>query len=139
MILDLPQVVQCPRLQLLWNVKAFQLCSLQGVGHVDGVEGDRVAAAPPEGKPPSPFCSPANCFHVPLDGCLQLVRRGQPLGRKGGQHVAQGGDGQNPRGQLLRALERVGDQVEHGVGQGVQGGGRGADLQAAKLGIDVLR
>ena len=64
---------------------------------------------------------------------------GRPSAWKAVEHVAQRGDREDARGELLRALEGVGDEVEHGVGEGLERGRRGRDLEAAELGHDAGR
>ena len=64
---------------------------------------------------------------------------GRPSASKAVEHVPQRRHREDARGELLGALERVGDEVEHGVGQRLERGRRGGDLQAAELGDDVGR
>ncbi len=93
---------------------------------------------PPVGEAAVVVLQPLQACDVALHGRFHLLGRGQAVGLEGGQHVAQGGDGQDARGELLGAFKGVGDQVEHGVGQGLQGGGGGGDLQPAELREDAL-
>ena len=64
---------------------------------------------------------------------------GRPSAWNAVMHVAQRGHGQDTRGELLGALERVGHQVEHRIGERLERRRGGADLQPAELGEDVAR
>ena len=72
-----------------------------------------------------------------MHGLDQFLRLGQALGLKGTEHIAQGRHGQDARGELLRTHVGILCQVKHGVGQRLQSGGRGADLQATELWVGV--
>ncbi len=121
------------------HVVAFALCALQGIRDVDAVEGPRFVTPPPDGEAAVVVLHPGQPLDVAGHARLDLGVGGQALGFEGGQHVAQRDDRQDPRGNLLGALERVALQVEHGVGERLQRGGRGGDLQAAELGEDARR
>ena len=94
----------------------------------------RRVAAPPEGEAAVVVLQRAQALDV-------ARHRGRPSPRawadprpaKAVEHVAQRGHGEDARGELLGALEGVGHEVEHGVGQGLERGRRGGDLEAAEL------
>ena len=89
----------------------------QCVSRVDAVIGPRVAPLAPNGKAAVVVLDTLQPLDIPLHRFEQLIGLGQALGIKGTQHIAQRRNGQNARGQLLRALERVSRKVKHGIGQ----------------------
>jgi hypothetical protein len=101
------------------------------VGDVDRHVRPGLVAPTPEREAPIVVLQRAQALHVALHRLLQLLRPGQAGGRERGEHVAQRGHGQDARRQLLGALERVGGEVEHRVGEGLERGRRGRDLEAA--------
>ena len=93
----------------------------------------RPLAPAPEAEAAVVVLEPAQPLEVALHRRLDLLGLRQALGLEGGQHVAQRRHREDARGELLRALEGVGDEVEDGVGQRLEGGRRGRDLEAAEL------
>ena len=106
---------------------------------MDAVEGPRLVAAAPDRPAAVVVLHLAQPLDVPCHGRVDLRRGRQPAGLERGEHVPQRRHRQDTRGELLRALEGVRGQVEHGVAQRLQRRGRGRDLQAAELGEDVRR
>ena len=137
-VLDVPEVVQHARFHVGRHVEIHLLGPLQGVGDVDGVEGDRIAATAPIGEPAIVVLQRLKPLDIPLHGGLHVSRRGESLGGEGLEDVAQGSHGQDTGGQLLRALVAIGNQIEYGIGQSLEGCGGSADLQPAELGVDGL-
>ena len=58
---------------------------------------------------------------------------GRPLALNAVEHVPQRGDREDARRALLGALERVVHEVEQRVGERLEVGRRGRDLEAAEL------
>jgi len=135
--LDLAQVGQQPKDGALVNGIVLLAGAGQRVGHVNRVERPRVPAPRPDGEATIVVLQGLQGLDVLLDGGVDLLGRRQALGLEGLEHVPQRGHRQHAGRDLLRALVGVGDQVEHRVGQGLQRRGRGADLQAAELGVNV--
>ena len=96
-------------------------------------------AAPPEAEAAVVVLQRPQPLDVALHGLLELLGLRQALGLEGAEHVAQRRDREHARGELLGALERIGDEVEDRVGQRLEGRRRRRDLEAAELGTTLLR
>ncbi len=137
--LDLAQVAPRALEGLVGHGEALRLRAGEGVGHVDGDVRPGALAPAPEAEAAVVVLQRAQPIDVALHRRLDLVGLRQALGLEGGEHVPQRGHREDARGELLRALEGVGDEVEHGVGQGLESGRRGRDLEAAELRHDAGR
>ena len=72
MTFNLAQVFEQALLHLCRNRKALDLSSLQGVGDVDGVKGNRVLALPPVGEAAVRVLQPLQPFDIPLNSRLHF-------------------------------------------------------------------
>ena len=136
---DLAQVAPRAVEGVVGHGEALRLRAGEGVGHVDGDVGPGLVAPAPEAEAAVVVLQRAQAVDVALHRRLDLLGLRQALGLEGGEDVAERRHREDARGELLRALEGIGDEVEDGVGEGLERGRGGRDLEAAEVGHDAGR
>ena len=130
---DRAQIPERVREQLARHREALRLRAREGVRDVDAQVRHLVLVALPEAEAAVVALHLREVLEVDGDALLHRRRGRQILRVERAEHVAQPGDREDPARALLRALEWIVNDVEQRIGQRLEIGRRGADLEPAEL------
>ena len=132
-VFNLGQVSERVLVHGFGHIETLQAGAHQGMGHMHGVERAGFKSALPVGETAIVILHPLQAGQVTRKRGFQFGRFGQAVSFESGQDIAQGGNPQDARGQLLGAFVGILHQVQDSVRQGLQSGRGGRNLQAAIL------
>ena len=136
-VLDIFEIRQRIVQHAVGHFEALGFGAHQGVGHVHRQERPGLVTAFPKREAAVVVLHALEVIDIVVDTGFEFLGRRHVGNLEGSEHITQGRDGDDSRRALLGAFERISDQVQERIGQGLQLRRRGFDFEAAELFDDL--